>query len=76
MVPTENADSVLMIWKKENVKYVILASLRMNPAKNNGMFINTIHRMLVPVYNKYHDKVKLVKSIGDTEKCELYEISY
>jgi hypothetical protein len=71
-----NADTVLMDWKKENVKYVILANLRMNPAKNNGRVINTIHRMLGPVYQAYPQKLKLVKSIGTTEKTELWEINY
>lgn len=71
-----DADTVLMGWKKLNVQYVILANLRMNPKKNNGRMINTIHRMIGPVYNKYPKKVRLVKSIGAKEKCELYEIMY
>ncbi|MFL5764622.1 MAG: hypothetical protein ACJ77K_11825 [Bacteroidia bacterium] len=76
IVTSMNADTVLMDWKKENVKYVILANLRMNPAKNNGRVINTIHRMLGPVYQAYPQKLKLVKSIGTTEKTELWEINY
>ena len=71
-----NADTVLMGWKKQNVQYVILANLRMNPKKNNGRMINTIHRMIAPVYQKYPQKIKLVKTIGTKEKCELYEIVY
>jgi hypothetical protein len=76
MVTSMDADTVLMSWKKLDVQYVILGNLRMNPKKNNGRVINTIHRMLAPVYQKYPQKVKLVKSIGNTEKCELYEIKY
>ena len=75
-VTTSNADSVLMEWKKENVKYILLPTLRMNPAKNNGRFINTIHRMLQPVAEKYPEKVKLVKTIGTDEPTYLYEINY
>lgn len=75
-VTTMNPDSVQMEWKEKNVEYVILPSLRMNPKKNNGKVINTIHRMLVPFYNKYPQKVKLVKTIGTTEKCELFKITY
>ena len=71
-----NADSVLMGWQKQNVKYVILPNLRMNPKKNNGKIINNIHRMILPVYQKYRDKIRLVKTIGTIEKCELYEIIY
>lgn len=75
-VTTTNPDSVQMEWKEKNVRYVILPSLRMNPKKNNGKIINTIHRMLVPFYNKYPQKVKLVKTIGTIEKCELFELTY
>jgi hypothetical protein len=76
IVTSENPDTVLADWKKRNVDYVILASLRMNPKKNNGAYINTIHRMIVPVYQKYPEKIQLVKSFGTTEKCELYRITY
>ena len=71
-----NADSVLMGWKKNNVKYVILASLRQNPKKNNGQVINNIHRMLQPIAKEYPQKLKLIKTIGTEESCELYEIDY
>lgn len=71
-----DADTVLMTWKKSEVQYVILSNLRMNPKKNNGRVINTIHRMIGPVYQKYPQKIRLVKTIGTKEKCELYEIKY
>ncbi len=71
-----DADSVLMGWKKNNVKYIILATLRQNPKKNNGHVINNIHRMLQPIAQKYPQKLKLVKTIGTDEACELYQIDY
>jgi hypothetical protein len=73
---TEDPDSVLTTWKKQKVEYVILANLRMNPKKNNGAIINTVHRMLGAVYQKYPQKVELVKTIGTLEKCELYKVNY
>lgn len=75
-VTTTNPDSVLMQWKSQNIDYVILANLRMNPKKNNGRVINTLHRMLAPVAQQYPQKVQLVKTIGELEKCELYKINY
>jgi hypothetical protein len=75
-VTTTNPDSVQMEWKAEKIRYVILPNIRMNPKKNNGKIINTIHRMLVPFYQKYPQKLKLVKTIGTVEKCELFEITY
>jgi hypothetical protein len=75
-VTTTNADSVKMEWQSKKVEYIILPSLRMNPKKNNGRIINSIHRMLAPYAIKYPQKVSLVKTIGTVEKCELYKISY
>ncbi|HEX8516420.1 MAG TPA: hypothetical protein VF868_09500 [Bacteroidia bacterium] len=75
-VNTTNPDSVQAEWKANNIRYIILPNLRMNPKKNNGKIINTIHRMLVPFYQKYPQKLKLVKTIGTKEKCELFEITY
>jgi len=65
-----------MQWQQQKVDYVILANLRMNPKKVNGRVINTLHRMLAPVAQQYPQKIRLVKSIGDLEKCELYQINY
>jgi len=75
-VTTTNADSILMEWKKEKVNYVLLSSFRMDPKKNNGRIINTLHRMLQPLQAKYPQKLKLVKTIGDDEASYLYEIDY
>lgn len=75
-VTTTNADSVLLEWKKQNITYVLLPTLRMNPAKNNGRFINTLHRMLQPVAEKYPQKLRLVKTIGTDEPTYLYELKY
>lgn len=76
IVPTTNADSVKMIWKSENVQYVIAANLRMDPRKNTGRIVNTIQRMLAPYAQKYPQNVRLVKTIGETEPCELYQVTY
>lgn len=75
-VTTTNADSVLLEWKNQNISYVLLPTLRMNPEKNNGRFINTLHRMLQPVAEKYPEKLRLVKTIGTDEPTYLYEIKY
>lgn len=76
IVTSENADTVLMEWKKLNVNYVLMASLRQNPKKNNGRIINTIHRMLGPIGQKYPEKLKLVKTEGQEEQAFLYQIKY
>jgi hypothetical protein len=50
--------------------------LRQNPKKQNGEWINTIDRMLQPINEKYPQKLRVVKTIGDEEQCELFEINY
>jgi hypothetical protein len=75
-VTTTNADSVKMEWQGKKIEYIILPNIRMNPKKNNGRIINTVHRMLGPYAQKYPDKVKLLKTIGTVEKCQLYKITY
>jgi hypothetical protein len=75
-VPSENADSVLAIFKRGHVKYAILAPLRLNIEKNDGQFINTLHRTLYPISQKYPGVLKLIRKEGDSEAAELYEINY
>ncbi|MDQ3050648.1 MAG: hypothetical protein M3Q95_07155 [Bacteroidota bacterium] len=67
-------DTVLALFRDNKVTHVMLGSLRRNPNKVDGYIINTLHRMLQPVAQKYPEKVRLVKQIGDTEPAYLYEI--
>lgn len=76
-----NPDSVLAVFKRSKVTHVIVASLRSNPEKADGNIINTVHRVLYPVMNKYPDKVKLVYQIPEKgqpqiEPAYLYQITY
>lgn len=67
-------DSVLAYFKQHQVTHAIAASIRTNPYVNDGIIINTIQRMLIPVAQKYPGKLKLVKQMGDEEAAHLYEI--
>jgi hypothetical protein len=71
-----NPDSVLSLFKRNNVTHVLAANLRMNPEKSNQQIINTIQRLMSPVAQKYPGKLKLVHTIGESENAELYEIIY
>lgn len=75
-VISADPDSVLTIFKRDSVTHIILASLRRNPKKNDGYVINTMNRMFAPVAQKYPQKLKLVKQIGESEPAYLYEIKY
>jgi hypothetical protein len=71
-----NPDSALAIFKKNNVTHIMLASLRLDPSRNTGQFINTIHNIAIPIAQKYPEKLRLVKTIGMSEEASLYEIRY
>jgi hypothetical protein len=75
-VISTDPDTVLSTFKKEGVTHFILASLRRDPKKIDGMIINTLHRMMGPVQQKYPQKLILLKQIGETEPAYLYEIKY
>jgi len=75
-VLSTDADSVLNIFRRDSVTHVLLASLRRDPKKIDGYIINTLHRMLIPVQQKYPQKLVLVKQIGETEPAYLYELKY
>lgn len=71
-----NPDSALAILKRNHVTHILLASLRIDPTKNTGEIINTLHNIAYPIAQKYPDKLRLVKTIGETEEASLYEIKY
>lgn len=75
-VPSMDPDTVLQIMKQNKVTHVLIASLRRDPKKNDGGVINTIHRMIVPFSQKYPQKLRLTKKMGDAEPSELYEVLY
>ncbi len=71
-----NPDSALAIFKRSKVTHLLIASLRINPAKNTGDVINTLHNIAAPIMQKYPQKLVLVKEMGYTEPAYLYEIKY
>lgn len=71
-----NPDSALTFFKEKKVTHLLIASLRINPTKNTGDVINTLHNIAAPIMQKYPQKLVLVKEIGQTEPAYLYEIKY
>lgn len=71
-----NPDSALAIFQRNKVTHLLIASLRINPAKNTGDVINTLHNIAAPIMQKYPQKLVLVKQMGATEPAYLYEIKY
>lgn len=73
---TSYPDSVLSYFQKNGVTHVLVGSIRNNPEVNNGIVINTMHRMLLPVAEKYPHRLKFVKQMGTAESAQLYELVY
>lgn len=69
-------DTVLSVFKRDKVTHVMLASLRRNPKTNDGYIINTVHRIMQPLSEKYPTKLRLIKQIGESEPAYLYQIIY
>lgn len=71
---TSYPDSVLNYFQKNGVTHVLVGSIRNNPEVNDGIVINTLHRMLLPVAEKYPHRLKFVKQMGIAESAQLYEL--
>jgi hypothetical protein len=69
-------DMLLDLLRKNNVRYMMLASLRMNPAENTGNIINTVQRYMFFIQAKYPNIFKEINSIGTDEGAQVVEIMY
>jgi hypothetical protein len=73
-VPSEDPDELYQLLKDAGVTHVIMASLRVFPDRKTDRVINTIHRYLGIIYEKYPEKIEIVHVIGEDEKAFLYAI--
>ncbi len=72
-----DADTLIKTLKDNKVTHVILAELRMDPAHYvENSFVNTIHRYLAPIDQKYPGSLKMIHQEGTVEKAQLYELDY
>ena len=75
-ITTEDPDKLLQELKDNNVKYVIMGSLRKHPKQKTQYTINTVKRYLYYIQQKYPEKIKRVQTIGMDEPAHLFEIKY
>jgi len=71
-----DADSIISWFKRNNVRYILLAKLRLNPSNPDQGFINTMNRLIIPIARKYPQKLKFIKQEGTSEEAQLYEVLY
>jgi len=64
-----NADSVISFFKRNHVRYIMIANIQMG---------NTIERLITPVARTYPNKLKFIRQEGNNaeEAAQLYEILY
>lgn len=74
---SDNADELVKQLKDAKVTHIILASLRKNPEVNSGDVINTLHRYMTVIIQKYPKAFTELKSEGGTnEPAALYKVNY
>lgn len=73
-VPSEDPDELYQLLKDAGVTHVIMASLRVFPDRKTDRVINTIHRYLGIIYEKYPEKIEIVHIMGEDEQAFLYAI--
>ncbi len=72
-----DADTLLNTLKDNKVTHIILAELRMDPRmRAEGNFVNTIHRYMSPIEQKYPGTFTLEHQEGNLEKAQLFKINY
>jgi MFS family permease len=55
------------------IDYLLLPQLRMDPTRNSGVFINTVHRFYWYISYKYPGRFRTVHTVGTEEPCEIIE---
>lgn len=75
-ITTENPDELLQNLKDNQVKYIIMGSLRKYPNQKTQYTINTVQRYLFYIQQKYPNKIKHIKTIGTDEPAYLFEIIF
>ena len=56
-----------------NIRYLLLPQLRIDPTRNTGLYINNVHRIVWFINLKYPDRFRTVHVEGKEEPCEIVE---
>jgi hypothetical protein len=66
-------EAMLRYLLDQQVNYLLLPQLRLNPQRNTGEYINTIHIYREIISFKYPDRFRTIHTIGGAEPCEIVE---
>ncbi len=74
---SNDADELVKQLKDNNVTHILIASLRKNPEVNSGDVINTLHRFMSIILQKYPKAFTELKVVGlNNEPAALYQVNY
>jgi len=75
---SEDADELIADLKNHNVTHIIVANLRRDPLIPNGQVINTIHRYMKFIIDKYPNAFELCGRCGEEgeEPSYLFRVRY
>jgi hypothetical protein len=68
-------DSALAFFSEKGVTHIMVGSLRINPKENSVQVINTVHNIIQPIMDKYHNRLKLIHTEGVSEQSYIFEIT-
>ena len=74
-VEYDNADSIQKTFEELGATHVIMANLRVNPARKTDKTINTIRKSLTYLCTKSPGSFELIKEFGEDEKAYLFKIN-
>ena len=71
-------DSLVNALLRNHVDYIIMGSLRLNPAQKTNRVINTVHRYMYYIEQKYPGIFKQVTQVGgnNDEPAQLFQIQW
>ena len=66
-------DMMLAYLIENDIRYVLLPQLRMDPTQNTGRYINNVHRFIWYISCKFPNRFQTVYIEGKDELCEIVE---
>jgi hypothetical protein len=66
-------DEMINYLIENDIRYLMLPQLRVDPNRNSGLFIRNIHLFVWFISYKYPDRFRLIHTEGKDEPCEIVE---
>jgi hypothetical protein len=66
-------DMMLNYLIENDIRYLLLPQLRVDPTRNTGLYINNVHRFIWFVTCKYPNRFRTIHIEGKEEPCEIVE---